>query len=52
MKSSLDRYATQSPEVIEDMITKLNIRNSSAEKLPLIRKPFQFNASYAKVILI
>jgi hypothetical protein len=47
MKSSLDRY--QESEQVELILTELNQRNSSAEKLPLLRKPFRFNPSFKTV---
>ena len=51
MKSSLDSYIPDN-SLVEDIITRINDRNLSEEKLPKIRKPYQFNASYAKVIQI
>lgn len=50
MKSSLDSYSYRDSQKVEDLLKKLTLRNSSEDRLPLIQKPFKFNASYAKVI--
>ena len=49
MKSSLDSYQSPHLEKVDDLVTKITNRTSSEDKLPLLRKPFQFNASYIKV---
>jgi hypothetical protein len=51
MKSSLESYP-KDPALVDELIAKINLKNSSEEKLPSIRKPFKFNASYAKVLKI
>ena len=48
MKSSLGNYS-QDSEQVEKILFEVSQRTSSAEKLPYIKKPYQFNPSFKTV---